>query len=78
MAILNIPSLGMNTTLKRSFCQRDSTSSGMSYAAIRNGLAKNSTLEKLSSDNMLPSDDDGALRHAMHFLFFAPTPLSSL
>jgi hypothetical protein len=35
--------------------------------------AKNSTLEDLSLHDVLPSDDDGAVRHAMHFHFFAPT-----
>jgi hypothetical protein len=36
---------------------------------------KNSTLEKLSPDGHIPSDDDGALRHAMHFHFLAPNSL---
>jgi hypothetical protein len=39
-------------------------------AAIRSGLAKNSTLEELALDDMVPSDDDGAVsaRNALSFL----------
>jgi hypothetical protein len=39
-------------------------------AAIRNGLAKNSTLENLLLHDVLPSDDDGAVsaRNALSFL----------
>jgi hypothetical protein len=63
-------SLGTNTTLK-------SLSVGICNefryelcTAIRNGLANNSTLEKLSLYRILPSDDNGAVsvRNALSFL----------
>jgi hypothetical protein len=47
-------------------------------AAVRKGLAKNSTLEELSLDDILPSDDDGAVsaRSALSFLRTNSTLLS--
>jgi hypothetical protein len=68
----------MNTTLKSlTVSIRDKFVDEL-CAAMRNGLAKNSTLEELSLYNIIPSDDDGTVWHAISFLFFAPTLLSSL
>jgi hypothetical protein len=63
-------SLGMNTTLKSLSVSIFDKLGDKLCAAIRNGLAKNSTLEKLSLGHMLPSDDDGAVsaRNALSFL----------
>jgi hypothetical protein len=63
-------SLGMNTTLKSlSACIFDKFGDEL-CTSIRNGLAKNSTLEDLALHNMYPSDDDGAgsARNALSFL----------
>jgi hypothetical protein len=63
-------SLGMNTTLKSLSVNICDKLGDELCAAIRNGLAKNSTLEDLSLEEMLPSDDDGAVsaRNALSFL----------
>jgi hypothetical protein len=63
-------SLGMNTTLKSLSVNICDEFGDELCAAIRNGLAKNSSLEELSLDNMLPSDFDGATlaRNALSFL----------
>jgi hypothetical protein len=63
-------SLGMNTTLKRLDVGILNEFGDMLCAAIRDGLAKNSTLEELSLHVTLPSDDDGAVtaRNALSFL----------
>jgi hypothetical protein len=63
-------SLGMNTTLKRLCVDSCNDFGDELCAAIRNGLAKNSTLEELSLDNMVSNNDDGALsaRNALSFL----------
>jgi hypothetical protein len=72
-------SLGMNTTLKSLHVSIFSEFGDELSAAIRNGLAKNSTLEELSLYEMIPSGNDGAVSaHAMHLILFAPTPLSNL
>jgi hypothetical protein len=63
-------SLGMNATLKSlSVCIFDKFGDEL-CTAIRNGLARNSTLDKLSLYDMVPSDDDGAVsaRDALSFL----------
>jgi hypothetical protein len=64
----DILSLGMNTTLK-SLVRYQRRVRDELCAAIRNGLAKNSTLEELSLQHV-PSDDDGAVsaRNALSFL----------
>jgi hypothetical protein len=63
-------SLGMNTTLKSISVKICDKLGDKLCAAIRNGLAKNSTLEKLSLHGILSSDDDGAVsaRNALSFL----------
>jgi hypothetical protein len=63
-------SLGMNTTLKRLYVGIFDEFGDKLCAAIRNGLAKNSTLEELILDKVIPSDDDGAFsaRNALSFL----------
>jgi hypothetical protein len=63
-------SLGMNTTLKSLSASICNKFGDTLCAAIRSGLAKNSTLEELSLDDMVPSDDDGAAsaRNALSFL----------
>jgi hypothetical protein len=63
-------SLGMNTTLKSLSVSICDTFGDTLCAAIRSGLAKNSTLEELSLNDMVPSDDDGAVsaRNALSFL----------
>jgi hypothetical protein len=63
-------SLGMNTTLKELYVGIFDEFEDKLCAAIRNGLAKNSTLEELILENMIPSDDDGAAsaRNALSFL----------
>jgi hypothetical protein len=63
-------SLGMNTTLKSLAVGILNTLGDTLCAAISNGLAKNSTLEELVLDDILPSDDDGAVsaRHTLSFL----------
>jgi hypothetical protein len=63
-------SLGMNSTLKSLSVNIFDGFGDELGAAIRNGLAKNSTLEELILDNVIPSDDDGALtaRNALSFL----------
>jgi hypothetical protein len=63
-------SLGMNTTLKCLSVSVFDEFGDKLCAAIRNGLAKNSTLEELSLYNMIPSDDDGdvSARNALTFL----------
>jgi hypothetical protein len=65
-----ILSLGMNTTLKSLSVSIGDEFGDELCVAIRNGLAKNSTLEELILDNMIPSDDDGAVsaRNALSFL----------
>jgi hypothetical protein len=70
MAILNIPLLGNNTTLKSLSVGIVDKFGDKLCAALRNGLAKNSTLEELSLNNILPTDDDGTLsaRNALSFL----------
>jgi hypothetical protein len=62
--------LGMNTTLKSLTADISDEFGDELCAAISNGLAKNSTLEELTLDNMLPSDGDGAVsaRNALSFL----------
>ena len=62
-------SLGMNTTLK-SLCVNICDKFGDELcAAIRNGLAKNLTLENLSLEGYLPGDDGAVLaRNALSFL----------
>jgi hypothetical protein len=60
----------MNTTVKSLFiCVFDEFGDEL-CEAIRNGLAKNSSLKELSLDNIVPSDDDGAIsaRNAVSFL----------
>jgi hypothetical protein len=61
-------SLGMNTTLKRLSVAICDEIGDKLCAAMRSGLAKNSTLEELSLDDV--SDDDGAVmaRKALSFL----------
>jgi hypothetical protein len=63
-------SLGMNTTLKSLSVRILDELGDTLCAAIRNGLATNSTLEKLLLHDVLPSDDDGAVsaRNALSFL----------
>jgi hypothetical protein len=63
-------SLGMNTTLKSLTAGISDKFGDELCTAIRNGLTKNSTLEELSLDDMVPSDDDGAIsaRNALSFL----------
>jgi hypothetical protein len=63
-------SLGMNTTLKSLSVSILDKLEDKLCAAIRRGLAKNSTLEDLSLHDVLPSDDDGAVsaRNALSFL----------
>jgi hypothetical protein len=60
----------MNTTLKSLSISIYDNLGDKLGAAIRNGLAKNSTIEVLSLDHTLPSDDDGAVsaRNALSFL----------
>jgi hypothetical protein len=62
--------LGMNTTLKSISVNIYDKLGDKLCAAIRNGLARNSTLEDLSLHDLLPSDDDGAVlaRNALSFL----------
>jgi hypothetical protein len=63
-------SFGMNTTLKSLSVGICDEFGDELCLAIRNGLAKNSTLEELSLDNMVPNNDDGAVsaRNALSFL----------
>jgi hypothetical protein len=63
-------SLRTNTTLKSLTADIFDEFGEELCAAIRNGLEKNSTLEELLLDNMVPSDDDGAVsaRNALSFL----------
>jgi hypothetical protein len=63
-------SLGMNTTLESLFVSIYDDFCDELCAAIRHGLAKNSTLEELSLYNMRPGSDDGAVsaRNALSFL----------
>jgi hypothetical protein len=72
-------SLGMNTTLKCLTVSIFDKFGDKQCAAIRNGLAKNSTLEELVLHNLLPSSDDGAIsaRNALSFLL-ANSTLKSL
>jgi hypothetical protein len=51
----------MNTTLKSIFVSIFDGCGDKLFAAIRNGLANNSTLEELSLYNMVPSGDSGAV-----------------
>jgi hypothetical protein len=62
--------LGMNTTLKSLAVGICDEFGDELCAAISSGLAINSTLEELSLDDMIPSDDDGAAsaRNALSFL----------
>jgi hypothetical protein len=63
-------SLGMNSTLKSLSVGILDEFGDKLCAAIRNGLAKNSTLEELSLHTLLASVDDGAVsaRHTLSFL----------
>jgi hypothetical protein len=63
-------SLGTNTTLKSLSVSILEKLGDKLCAAIRNGLAKNVTLEELILDKVIPSDDDGAVsaRNALSFL----------
>jgi hypothetical protein len=63
-------SLGMNYTLKSLSVSILNEFGDELGAAIRNGLAKNSTLEELSLHRIYSSDDDGAAsaRNALSFL----------
>jgi hypothetical protein len=63
-------SLGMNTMLKSLSVSIYDKLGDKLCAALRHGLAKNSTMEGLSLLNMRPSDDDGAIsaRNALSFL----------
>jgi hypothetical protein len=72
-------SLGMNTTLSGLSVNICDEFGDELCAAIRNGLAKNSTLTFLALESMLPSDDDGAVsaRNALSFLH-SNTTLTSL
>jgi hypothetical protein len=71
-------SLGTNTTLKSLFVSILDKLGDKLCAAIRNGLAKNSTLEELSLHDILPSDDDGVIsaRTALSFLSTNSTLMS--
>jgi hypothetical protein len=71
--------LGMNTTLSGLSVNICDEFGDELCAAIRNGLAKNSTLTFLALESMLPSDDDGAVsaRNALSFLH-SNTTLTSL
>jgi hypothetical protein len=63
-------SLGTNTALKSLSVSTFDKLGDELCAAIKKGLAKNSTLEELILYDMIPSDDDGALsaRKALSFL----------
>jgi hypothetical protein len=63
-------SLGTNTTLKSLSVGKVDKFGDKLCAAIRIGLANNSTLEKLSLEDLVPSDDDGAVlaRNVLSFL----------
>jgi hypothetical protein len=63
-------SLGMNTTLKSLDVPIFDKFGDELCTAIMNGLAKNSTLETLSLNDMVATDDDGAVsaRDALSFL----------
>jgi hypothetical protein len=63
-------SLRTNTSLKSLTADIRDEFGDELCAAIRNGLANNSTLEELVLENMVPSDDDGAVsaRSALSFL----------
>jgi hypothetical protein len=63
-------SLGMNTTLKSLSVSMFDKFGDKLCAAIRSGLAKNSTLEELTLYDMFLSDNDGAAlaRNALSFL----------
>jgi hypothetical protein len=63
-------SLGTNTILKSLTADISDEFGDELCAAIRNGLEKNSTLEELTLDNIVPSDDDGVVsaRNALSFL----------
>jgi hypothetical protein len=62
--------LGLNTTLKSLSIGIFDEFGDEICTAVRNGLAKNSTLEELILEKMIPSDDDGAVsaRKALSFL----------
>jgi hypothetical protein len=68
-------SLGMNTALKSLTANIFDTFGDELCQAISSGLAKNSTLEKLSLYGMHSSGDDGALMARNSLLFLAPTTL---
>jgi hypothetical protein len=63
-------SLGMNTTLKSLTAEISDEYGDELCAAMRRGLAKNSTLKELSLANMVAGDGDGAVsaRNALSFL----------
>jgi hypothetical protein len=63
-------SLRTNTTLKGLHIEIFDAFGDELCEAITNGLAKNSTLEELSLDNMIPCDDDGSIsaRNLLSFL----------
>jgi hypothetical protein len=60
----------MNTTLKRLHVSISNEFGDELCAAIRSGLAKNSTLEELALNDIVPSGSDGAVlaRNALTFL----------